>query len=323
MATIETAYELRNIADVLVASEETEPGDGWPYDTILSALTQNPSMTAADLGTTIVQKYADYYGSSGSETMAAIDLTKVGDLASALDQLAKELANGMTGSSTSQTFTGTVSQGYDSQRHSFTVDSSVTKIEVYLYMPSGTDFDLSVWDPSGRRTGGWTSTDHSTRTDIPNSQYSGYSANPEYVIVDPVSTTGTWYTGCYSYSGSGEYQIKVTLYYGGGYKSAIDNVLANVEYFSSSKSADIYHFAYLVKQYISDATVQNYAQQVMDALVAAVISEFHGSGHPNAHGLDVYFPKTSSDYDSSYTSSGLDFVADTYWDEFLNAYYSA
>ncbi len=180
---------------------------------------------------------------------------------------------------------------------------------------------------SGIRTaiglGGWTSTDKTTRTDIPNSQYSGYSADPEYVIVDPVSTTGTWYVGCYAYSGSGEYQIKVTLYYGGGYKSAIDNVLANVEYFSNSKAADIYHFAYLVKQYISDTTVQNYAQQVMDALLAAVISEFHGSGHPNANGLDVYFPKTSSEYDSSYTSSGLDFVSDTYWDEFLNAYYSA
>ncbi len=60
----------------------------------------------------------------------------------------------ITRDTTSQTFTGTVSQGYDSQRHAFTVDSSVTRIEVYLYMPSGTDFDLSVWDPNGYRTGG-------------------------------------------------------------------------------------------------------------------------------------------------------------------------
>ena len=145
MATIETAYELRNYADVLVASEETEPGNGWPYDTILSALTQNPTMTASDLGTTIVDKYMAYYGTSGSQTMAAIDLTKVADLAAALDQLAQALANGMSGgSSSSQTFTGYVSQGYDSQKHAFTVDSGVVKIEVYLYMPSGTDFDLSV-----------------------------------------------------------------------------------------------------------------------------------------------------------------------------------
>ena len=143
------------------------------------------------------------------------------------------------------------------------------------------------------------------------------------MIIDPVTTTGTWYTGCYAYSGSGNYEIKVTLYYGGGYKSAIDSVLADVEYFADSDAADIYHFAYLVKQYVSDPTIQDYAQAVMDALVAAVIYELHGSGHPNAHGLDVYFPKTSSDYNSSYETSGLDFVADTYWDEFLNAYYSA
>ena len=322
MATIETAYELKDYADVLVASEETEPGDGWPYDTILSALTQTPTMTPQELGKTIVEKYIAYYGTSGSQTMAAIDLTKITDVAQALDQLAKALADGLSGGTTSSTqnFTGYVSQGYDSEKHAFTVTSDVVKLEVYLYMPSGTDFDLSVWDPNGYRTGGWTSTESSVRTDIPNSQYSGYSANPEYVIVDPVTTAGTWYAGCYAYSGSGNYEIKVILYYGSDYKSAIDQALANVEYFSSSYSADIYHFAYLIKQYISNTTVQDYAQAVMDALTAAIIYEAHGSEHPNAHGLDVYFPKTSSDYNSAYTTSGLDFVADTYWDEFLQTY---
>jgi len=229
----------------------------------------------------------------------------------------------ITRDTTSQTFTGTINQGYDSQKHAFTITSDVVKIEIYLHMPSGTDFDLSVWNPEGRRTGGWTSTDKTVRTDIPNSQYSGYSADPEWVIIDPVTTTGTWYTGCYAYSGSGDYEIKIILYYGGGYKDDIDSVLSNVEYFSDAYAADIYHFAYLVKQYISDSSIQSAAQAVMDAIVAAIIYESHGSDHPNAHGLHVYIPKSSSNYNTAYTGSGLDFVADTYWDEFLSAYYSA
>ena len=38
MAMAEMAYEMAEFSDVLIASEETEPGDGWPYDKILSAM---------------------------------------------------------------------------------------------------------------------------------------------------------------------------------------------------------------------------------------------------------------------------------------------
>ncbi len=110
-----------------------------------------------------------------------------------------------------QTFTGTVSQGSDSTQHSFTVPAGATKVEVKLSFSGSYDFDLSVWDESNQRTGGWTATDHSTKTQIDNSDYSGYSANPEWVTVDPPTTSGTWKTGCYSYRGSGSYTITVTI----------------------------------------------------------------------------------------------------------------
>ncbi len=114
------------------------------------------------------------------------------------------------------TFTGTISKGEDSQRHQFDVPSTATRIEVTLEMPDGADFDLSVWDDQGRRTGGWTSTESTTREDIPNSDYSGYSADPEWVTVDPVASFGTWETGCYAYSGSGTYTITVKIYTSSG-----------------------------------------------------------------------------------------------------------
>ncbi|MEM2102623.1 MAG: caspase family protein [Candidatus Bathyarchaeia archaeon] len=109
------------------------------------------------------------------------------------------------------TFTGSVSRGYDSTQHSFTVPSGTGKIEAKLTMPSGADFDLSMWDNLNRRTGGWTRYDRTVRTNIPNSVYSGVNKKPEWVNVTNPVTTGTWKVGCYAYSGSGSYTITVTV----------------------------------------------------------------------------------------------------------------
>ena len=80
MGTIETAYELRNYASYLVASEESEPAAGWPYDYFLSKLYANPSMNGKALALTMAKDYIAYYakvGVSGGEivTMAVYDLS--------------------------------------------------------------------------------------------------------------------------------------------------------------------------------------------------------------------------------------------------------
>ncbi len=49
MAMYEVAYELKDLADFLVFSEETEPSDGDPYDTILTDLVNSPDMSAREL----------------------------------------------------------------------------------------------------------------------------------------------------------------------------------------------------------------------------------------------------------------------------------
>jgi hypothetical protein len=43
------AFAFRNLAQIMVASEESEPGDGWQYDDWLKTLLDNPSMQPEEL----------------------------------------------------------------------------------------------------------------------------------------------------------------------------------------------------------------------------------------------------------------------------------
>jgi len=80
MNLISTAYQLKDYIKYIVFSQEYEPGDGWPYDDILSELVNNPAMSSVDLARIIVQKYVQSYnfGSQGFDenaTMAAVNVS--------------------------------------------------------------------------------------------------------------------------------------------------------------------------------------------------------------------------------------------------------
>ena len=87
MAMTEVAYQIKDYADILVASEENEPSDGWPYDTILAQLVANPTMSSTQLATDIVDKYIYSY-LSYEITQSAIDLSYMDTLATQLSNLA-------------------------------------------------------------------------------------------------------------------------------------------------------------------------------------------------------------------------------------------
>jgi uncharacterized membrane protein YgcG len=86
---------------------------------------------------------------------------------------------------------------------------------------------------------------------------------------------------------------------------------------------DLYNFAQLIYQHISDDAVRNNATQVMTALSNAVIAEDHYN-HPNSHGLSIFFPcKTGSYYNTFKTTYwNTDFAKDTIWDEFIDYHLS-
>jgi hypothetical protein len=93
MAQLETAYEVAPLADVMVASQAVEPGEGWPYDRILPAFGKG-TLGSRRLAAQIVDAYRAFYESRQEHvaTQSAIDLSAVSDVVKALDGIANKIA---------------------------------------------------------------------------------------------------------------------------------------------------------------------------------------------------------------------------------------
>lgn len=57
MAHLEVFAAVQPYARYAVASQEVEPGIGWPYAAILAELEQNETATGADLARSVVDNY--------------------------------------------------------------------------------------------------------------------------------------------------------------------------------------------------------------------------------------------------------------------------
>jgi len=92
MANTEVAYQLKDTADFLVASEESEGGLGWPYNNVLNekalagiqeALKHKINVPPKEFATKIT---SDAEGVQGDlPTMSTIDLSKMKDVAAKMD----------------------------------------------------------------------------------------------------------------------------------------------------------------------------------------------------------------------------------------------
>lgn len=60
MQMFEVAWAVRDACDYVVASEETVPGDGYPYAEVLRAL--KPGMGPVEFGTALINEFRIYYG---------------------------------------------------------------------------------------------------------------------------------------------------------------------------------------------------------------------------------------------------------------------
>jgi len=88
MAMVEIAYQVKDFVNVLIGSQETEPGYGWDYSRFLPGIVSRPDQfDAFNFSELIVKSYADFYSGTGMQdyTLSAIDLSRIDALRLNLD----------------------------------------------------------------------------------------------------------------------------------------------------------------------------------------------------------------------------------------------
>jgi len=90
MAMIEVAYELKDVTDIVIASEMLVPGLGWPYQHIMSYLSANPDVDAYRLSEEIVNSYVSFYPKYTVQ-LSAINEGAISTLSGSMDDFAQAL----------------------------------------------------------------------------------------------------------------------------------------------------------------------------------------------------------------------------------------
>lgn len=105
--------------------------------------------------------------------------------------------------------------------------------------------------------------------------------------------------------------------------SLVQLVYDDVHSFHYGTLIDAYDFAEKCHGAASDSVIRSRLDAVMLAISNVMIAECHGSDNEHAHGLSIYFPDNIILYKSKYENPtyGLDFSAESHWDEFMNAYF--
>lgn len=97
MNMLEVAYQLKDVARLVVGSQETEPVAGWPYDAVLTELSQHPKMEGEELAQVVVEAYMRSYGSQDEVTQSALDLSQAREVVLALNDLCKYVLDNQDG----------------------------------------------------------------------------------------------------------------------------------------------------------------------------------------------------------------------------------
>jgi Clostripain family len=94
MSYAEAAFELRELAGFLVASEITMPFSGWPYSQILGRLVSQPGIQPQDLGEGILNDFADSFERKGV-ALTLLNLNLAAPLRKGIEKLAAALTRGI------------------------------------------------------------------------------------------------------------------------------------------------------------------------------------------------------------------------------------
>ncbi|NLJ49656.1 MAG: hypothetical protein GX428_08760 [Candidatus Atribacteria bacterium] len=90
MAMIEVAYEVRESSNLMVASQESVPGDGWDYATFLESLVTNPTMNENQLAYIIADSFMSQFPLQ-DVNISVTDLNQLEELTTSIGQLSKAI----------------------------------------------------------------------------------------------------------------------------------------------------------------------------------------------------------------------------------------
>jgi hypothetical protein len=95
MAMVEIAYQIKEYVDILVASEETEPGTGWSYSGFLAPVIESPSIFTPSLfAQNMVNAYGQLYHSEDPDySLSALYMNKINNLKKNIDQVVTQIAS--------------------------------------------------------------------------------------------------------------------------------------------------------------------------------------------------------------------------------------
>ena len=118
MGSVEVAMALSNYSDYMIASEESEPGDGWNYGFLNDLSKDYHVSNTEELGKSIIDHYVSHYDDYAYDvdlSLSLVDLSKVSKLANSTDELfsdIREKINAETFSRYSQLMTRDKVYGY-------------------------------------------------------------------------------------------------------------------------------------------------------------------------------------------------------------------
>lgn len=96
MQMLEVSYAVKDDVDIMLASEEVEPGEGWAYNDSMAPIAANPQLSPAEVATIIVDTYDESYngGSQGNRatTQSWVRMSEIDNLMTSLNNVASSLA---------------------------------------------------------------------------------------------------------------------------------------------------------------------------------------------------------------------------------------
>lgn len=181
---LDQVYVLRNQADYLVVSEDTEPGDGWDYTNWLSVFQQSDS-SARQVATQAVNSYESFYQAQGNSqvTLSVIDTAQVSGVAAAWSSFAQAVNN--AGSGALQTLQSARNSALDFENTYVDLHSLMSN---FMQLNAGASLDTAAQDVLAAlsdtvlETGGL-STARGLTVYLPGSSQGSYLNSGEYPIV--------------------------------------------------------------------------------------------------------------------------------------------